>query len=127
VKLAAKQLLALGVHPTLIRELGERADLDGLELRQLVQYLLRDGLHRESLALELEAEKHNHKKDNTHLVSQRDQLLSLAEHLWQMIPREVWRDHGAEWMGHYEGDFHAEKVREELAAFRAERPHEPLA
>lgn len=40
----------------------------------------------------------------------------LAEHLHQMIPREVWRDHGAEWMGHYEGDYHAEQVAEELKA-----------
>ena len=40
----------------------------------------------------------------------------LGEHLHQMIPREVWRDHGAEWMGQYEGDYHAEQVRDELAA-----------
>jgi hypothetical protein len=39
----------------------------------------------------------------------------LAEHLWQMIPQGVWREHGAEWMGQYEGDYHAEKVRDELA------------
>jgi hypothetical protein len=42
----------------------------------------------------------------------------LAEHLWQMIPQEVWREHGAEYQGQYEGDYHAEKVREELALLR---------
>jgi hypothetical protein len=41
----------------------------------------------------------------------------LAEHLWQMIPQEVWREHGADdGQGHYEGDYHAEQVKDELAA-----------
>lgn len=40
----------------------------------------------------------------------------IAEHLHQMVPREVWREHGVEWMGQYEGDYHAEKLQEELAA-----------
>jgi chromosome segregation ATPase len=46
----------------------------------------------------------------------RDRAIFLAEHLWQMVPQEVWREHGAEWQGQYEGDYHAEQVREELAA-----------
>lgn len=54
-------------------------------------------------------------------MRQRDRAVYLAEHLWQMIPQEVWREHGAEWMGQYEGDYHAEKVREELAALVTDR------
>lgn len=47
----------------------------------------------------------------------------LAQHLHQMIPQEVWaREHGAEWMGQYEGDYHAEKVRDELIATAALYP-----
>lgn len=42
----------------------------------------------------------------------------LGEHLWQMVDRETWRAHGAEWMGHYEGDYHAEQVRDELAELK---------
>jgi hypothetical protein len=49
----------------------------------------------------------------------------LAEHLWQMIPPEVWREHGAEYQGQYEGDYYAEKVREELALLR-ERSADPF-
>lgn len=120
MKLAAKQLLALGVSPTLIRELDERAEEEGVQLRELVQRVLREEAHRDSLLLELEAEKRNHREDNAYLIKQRDRLLDLAEHLWQMVPPDEWRAHGAEWMGHYEGDYHAEKVREELAAVRAE-------
>ena len=48
-----------------------------------------------------------------------ERLLFLAEHLFQMVPREVWRDHGAEWMGQYEGDHHAEATRNEMASHRA--------
>lgn len=40
MKLAAKQLLALGVNPTQIRQLDEAAEAQGLELRQLVQAIL---------------------------------------------------------------------------------------
>lgn len=53
------------------------------------------------------------------LTERLDRVLYLAEHLWQMVPQAAWREHGAEWMGHYEGDYHAEKVRDELAEARA--------
>ena len=43
-----------------------------------------------------------------------ERAVFLAEHLWQMIPQEVWREHGAEWQGQYEGDYQAERVRDEL-------------
>ncbi len=43
----------------------------------------------------------------------------LAEHLWAMVPREVWRDSGGDdGQGHYEGDYRAEQVRDELAYLR---------
>jgi hypothetical protein len=48
-----------------------------------------------------------------------ERLLYVAEHLFQMVPREVWREHGAEWQGQYEGDYHAEQVAAELASYRA--------
>lgn len=44
----------------------------------------------------------------------------VAEHLFQMVPRDVWRDSGGDdGQGHYEGDYHAEQTREELAALGA--------
>lgn len=47
----------------------------------------------------------------------------LAEHLWRMVPREVWRDTGGDdGQGHYEGDYRADKVREELAALAGNQP-----
>lgn len=45
MKLAAKQLLALGVPPTHIRELDEHAEQRELELRELVQGILRSWLN----------------------------------------------------------------------------------
>lgn len=51
-----------------------------------------------------------------------ESVLSLAEHLFQMIPQEVWREHGAEWMGQYEGDHHAQQVLEQLRAWRGSFP-----
>lgn len=121
MKLAAKQLLALGVNPTLIRELDERADGEDLQLRELVQRLLGEGIHRGSLILALEAEKHAHRKDNEYLIEQRNHLLELAERLFQMVPREAWRATGGDdQQGHYEGDYHQERVGQELARMRAE-------
>lgn len=53
-------------------------------------------------------------------TARQERTLYISEHLWQMIPQSVWRDSGGDDMqGHYEGDFHAEKVREELAELRA--------
>lgn len=49
-----------------------------------------------------------------------ERALYLAEHLFQMIPREVWRDQGAEWMGQYEGDHWAEQTLAELQEMRSE-------
>lgn len=44
----------------------------------------------------------------------------LAEHLFQMIPQEVWRATGGDdGQGHYEGDYRAEQIREELRALAA--------
>jgi hypothetical protein len=45
-----------------------------------------------------------------------ERALFLAEHLFQMVPRSVWRDSGADdGQGHYEGDYRAEQVQNELA------------
>lgn len=44
----------------------------------------------------------------------------LAEHLFQMVPREVWRDTGGDdGQGHYEGDHRAEQTAAEIAALAA--------
>lgn len=45
MKLAAKQLLSLGVPPTHIRELDEHAEKREMELRELVQGILRAWLN----------------------------------------------------------------------------------
>lgn len=51
--------------------------------------------------------------------AERDRLLFLAEHMFAMIPQSVWRDSGADdGQGHFEGDYRAEQVRDELAAVR---------
>jgi hypothetical protein len=43
----------------------------------------------------------------------------VAEHLMGMIPLEQWRRHGGDDMqGHYEGDYHAEKVAEEIRGWK---------
>lgn len=44
MKLASKQLLALGVNPTQIRLLDEQAEAEGIELRQLVQRIIANWL-----------------------------------------------------------------------------------
>lgn len=44
MKLAAKQLLALGVSPTQIHELDEHAEGADLQLRELVQRIIREWL-----------------------------------------------------------------------------------
>jgi hypothetical protein len=58
-------------------------------------------------------------KINHELVEAHKRVLFIAEHLFEMIPQSVWRDSGGDDMqGHYEGDYHAEQVREELVKFR---------
>jgi hypothetical protein len=53
------------------------------------------------------------------LEAERDRARSLASHLFQMVPREVWREHGAEHMGMYEGDHRAAEVAEEIRSWGA--------
>jgi hypothetical protein len=52
------------------------------------------------------------------LATVREDLLGhrkLARQLFQMIPREVWRDHGGDdGQGHYEGEYHAEQIEQSL-------------
>ena len=45
MKLAAKQLLALGVKPAEVVELQDHAKKEGVELRVLVQRIIHDWLH----------------------------------------------------------------------------------
>lgn len=49
-----------------------------------------------------------------------ERTLYIADHLFEMVPQSVWRDAGGDdWQGHYEGDYHAEQTRGELASYRA--------
>ena len=49
------------------------------------------------------------------IESSLQRAIFLAQHLFQMIDPQTWRDSGADDMqGHYEGDYHAESVRREL-------------
>lgn len=44
----------------------------------------------------------------------------IAEHLHAMIDQETWRASGSDDMqGHYEGDYHAEQVLEEIQTWKA--------
>lgn len=44
----------------------------------------------------------------------------LAEHLFAMVPRDVWRDSGGDdGQGHYEADYWAEQLQRELGEFAA--------
>ena len=45
MKLASKQLLALGLRPTEVIDLQDHAQEEGIELRVLAQKILRDWLH----------------------------------------------------------------------------------
>ena len=46
--------------------------------------------------------------------------VSIAEHLFQMIDPQTWRESGADdGQGHYEGDYRAEQIREQLDALSA--------
>lgn len=48
-----------------------------------------------------------------------ERALHLAEHLFLMVPQDVWRDSGGDdGQGHYEGDYRAAQVQEELRAIR---------
>lgn len=55
-----------------------------------------------------------------HYRSRFERALYLAEHLFEMIPRQVWRDQGAEHAGMYEGDHWAVQTYDELYKMRQE-------
>lgn len=53
--------------------------------------------------------------------------VKLSHQLFNMIPREIWRDQGGDdGQGHYEGEYHAEQIEQEihaaLASFPAKKP-----
>jgi hypothetical protein len=63
------------------------------------------------------------RSENKRLEEQYGTLLTLAEHLFQMIPRETWRDFGGDdGQGHYEGEYRAEQIEQELHALRDSFP-----
>lgn len=43
----------------------------------------------------------------------------VAKGLHGMISQETWRANGAEWMGQYEGDYHAEQIAREIEEWAA--------
>jgi hypothetical protein len=49
------------------------------------------------------------------LAEDKARAVYIAEHLFEMVPREVWRDAGGDdGQGHYEGYYWAETTRKEL-------------
>lgn len=53
------------------------------------------------------------------LRAENERLLHIAEHLFAMVPDDVWRATGGDdGQGHYEGDYRAAGLRDELAAMR---------
>lgn len=52
------------------------------------------------------------------LVAERDRARHLATHLFQMIDSQTWRDSGGDdGQGHYEGEYHAAKLEEEIKSW----------
>ena len=52
------------------------------------------------------------------LHAERDRARLLARNLFQMVDRQAWRDSGGDdGQSHYEGDYHAEKVWEEIKSW----------
>ena len=75
-------------------------------------------LLRLGLAAEKRAE--SAERENGRLRANLADAAELAGHLFQMIDPQTWRDWGADdGQGHYEGDYRAEKVAEQIKRFRA--------
>jgi hypothetical protein len=54
------------------------------------------------------------------VIERYERVLFLAEHLFQMVPPEAWRESGGDdGQGHYEGDYHAIQLQAELKEYRA--------
>jgi hypothetical protein len=52
------------------------------------------------------------------LEAERDRARFIAAHLFQMIDREAWRASGGDdGQGHYEGEYHAAQLEEEIRAW----------
>lgn len=91
-------------------------------VEELEREAMHDDEHRGQLAERLKTAEERVRE----LREALDRAVYLGQHLWQMIPQDVWRASGAEAMGQYEGDYRAEQVRDELAAL-ASVPPEPVA
>lgn len=51
-------------------------------------------------------------------VRERDRARHLAKHLFLMVEPQAWRDSGGDdGQGHYEGDYHAEQIEEEIRSW----------
>jgi hypothetical protein len=66
--------------------------------------------------------RHAWVEKNSALADARNALeraTNVAEMLWMMVDRETWRDTGGDdGQGHYEGDYRAEKLIEEIRSWR---------
>lgn len=56
-------------------------------------------------------------------LEERDRARHLAKHLFQMIPPEVWREQGGDdGQGHYEGDYWAAELANEIRGWEHPNP-----
>lgn len=86
------------------RELDEAAEKLDSSLRQPVQYRV-GAFHPGVTTLDA-------------LVAERDRARHLAKHLFLMVDQKAWRDSGGDdGQGHYEGDYHAERIGEEIRSW----------
>lgn len=80
----------------------------------------RIGSHRASEVEDLKARVVQLQQERDQLAEALARAAFVAEHLHAMIPQDAWRDSGGDdGQGHYEGDFHAEKVAVEIAEWAA--------
>jgi len=103
---------------------AELAEIALDEVKELSIRRLREAEERRTEAIQTAARAMEAKFVAERLLAEAQErerrLLYLAEHLFQMVPQSVWRDTGGDDMqGHYEGDYHAAKLQEELAQYRA--------
>jgi len=56
--------------------------------------------------------------DKCKLAEERDRARVLARNLFAMVPRWVWLDSGGDdGQGHYEGEYRAEQIQQEIAGW----------
>jgi len=112
----------------LLRELEAIADGEPCTLNEAEASVFATALTR------LVAERDEARREVDNVLGFIDEAEALAravrllENLFAMIPREVWRDSGGDdGQGHYEGDYRAEGIRDEIASLRARAAGAPSA